>query len=131
MSDVAHLKRTLDRIPRGGLAEAFYRALFAAHPDLRTLFSTDPGAMEQKFEVTLRSIVESLDRPADMAVPLRTLGQRHDSYGVHPDHYRFAGEALREALRECLGETWTPDLERAWNDAYSRIVEQMTGKPTG
>lgn len=133
MSDARTLRASLERAPRGVLAAAFYHHLFAAHPELESLFNTDPRAMEMKFEMTLRSIIDALDRSSDMEQPLHELGARHSAYGVRKEHYAMAGKALLAALRETQPETWSVGVEDAWSEAYAWISAQMTTPltPTG
>jgi len=123
----AALKRSLEQADRAAFAERFYAHLFDLAPETQALFHGDPQAMRLKFTLTLRAIVDGLDRRNDLSIALRTLGTRHTHYGVNAEAYAAAGEALLRALRDCLGEAFTPELETEWRDAYAGIVAGMVG----
>ena len=50
---------------------------------------------------------------------------RHEGYGVKPQHYRLAGNALLWTLKRGLGNDWNDDLEEAWMAAYTTLAEAM------
>jgi len=41
--------------------------------------------------------------------------------------YPWIGEALIATLREACEDTWTPEAERAWTEAYASLVAAMLG----
>jgi hemoglobin-like flavoprotein len=53
------------------------------------------------------------------------LGRRHATYGVREEQFALAGDALIEALRETLGETFTVDVEEAWRELVELVVAVM------
>ena len=107
------------------VSAAFYRNLFADHPELRELFPDDLDAQQRKFVDELDAIVEAvtdLDRLLERTLPL---GQRHVAYGARASHYKLVGDALLAALAGELGDRWTADTEDAWMRAYRLVAETM------
>jgi len=96
----------------------FYGRLFAAHPQLRSMF---PPAMDAQRDRLLRAlvrIVEGLTSPEDLVRYLSQLGQDHRKYSVEPAMYDAVGEALIATLRAFAGPAFTQDAEQAWVQAY-------------
>ncbi|HAT15389.1 MAG TPA: flavohemoprotein, partial [Microcoleaceae bacterium UBA11344] len=47
---------------------------------------------------------------------------RHVSYGAIPKYYGPVGEALLLTFEQYLVEDWTPEVKKAWLDAYRAIT---------
>ncbi|WP_016949505.1 globin domain-containing protein [Anabaena sp. PCC 7108] len=107
-------------------AASFYDNLFQAHPEVKPLFThTDMGSQEKKLINSLVLVVENLRNPEALEPVLKALGGRHIGYGVVPKYYRPVGEALLLAFEQYLGEDWTPEVKKAWLDAYRAITTLM------
>ncbi|MBD2629335.1 pentapeptide repeat-containing protein [Trichormus variabilis] len=107
-------------------AASFYDNLFKAHPEVKPLFThTDMGSQEKKLINSLVLVVENLRNPEALEPVLKALGGRHIGYGVVPKYYRPVGEALLLAFEQYLGEDWTPEVKKAWLDAYRAITTLM------
>jgi hemoglobin-like flavoprotein len=108
------------------LTAAFYRELFAGHPEIEAMFAgVDMTAQHDKLFATLALLVANLRRPEMIAAELRSLGQRHAGYAVRPEQYPHAKTALLAALAELLGEAWDEPQRQAWCEAYDLVVELM------
>jgi hemoglobin-like flavoprotein len=105
----------------------FYGHLFAAAPELRSLFSGDLQRQAGKFLQSLKMIVGSLARTERNVPVLQRLGERHRGYGVAPHHYQIAGSTLIATLAEVLAEDFTGEVEEAWQAAYQLIASIMGG----
>jgi hemoglobin-like flavoprotein len=106
-------------------ATIFYDKLFAADPSLRTLFKGDLDEQKLKLMKMIGVAVTSLDRLDDIMPGLKSLGARHDAYGVRPKHYATVGAALLGALETGLGAAFTPDVKAAWTSAYVVLSQSM------
>ncbi|HEY8592427.1 MAG TPA: globin domain-containing protein [Sphingomicrobium sp.] len=107
---------------RAEASVVFYRRLFAVAPDMRRLFS---GDQSRKALQVLTTIVDNLDQLGLLLDSVEYLAQRHASLGVREHHYALVGQALIETLRECLGERFTRETERAWGYAYTILSGRM------
>jgi hemoglobin-like flavoprotein len=100
----------------------FYERLFQAHPETKALFTRhSPGAQHKMFAQKLAAIVDAVVEPKVLAQEAAAVRRTHGGYGVKPEMYDWVGEALIATLRESVGQHWSADAERAWNEAYATI----------
>ncbi len=113
-------------VPRRAEASAiFYRRLFALAPETRVLFKGDLVDQGRKLMQVLATIVRNLHDLGPLLDSVDYLAQRHVGYGVRDDHYAVVGQALIDTLHECLGDSFTPQTERAWGYAYTILSGRM------
>lgn len=126
---VREVRRTFDLIADQGTApvELFYERLFERAPRLRPLFHDDPARQSRKFLQSLRVVVSALHTPMKHVAVLQGLGERHEGYGVKPEHYRLVGETLLAVFGERLGEDFSPEARQAWERAFELMATIMTG----
>ena len=122
---IAIVEATVASIALDDLTADFYRRAFDAHPELTTMFTTDPAVQRGRFAEELAVIVRSIRRYDGFIATTRALGDRHRGYGVRPTHFRFMGDALMGALAAALADQWTPEVETAWRLAYNLTAEAM------
>ncbi|MDF5718276.1 MAG: pentapeptide repeat-containing protein [Rhizonema sp. NSF051] len=104
-------------------AASFYENLFDAHPEVKPLFNTtDMAKQEKKLMQALALVVENLRSPDVLGQVLSNLGARHVGYGAIAKHYRPVGEAILKTFSQYLEQDWTPEVEKAWQDAYRTIT---------
>jgi hemoglobin-like flavoprotein len=104
----------------------FYSTLFADYSQIQPLFArTSMDEQPKKLFASLVLVVENLNQPNVLTQSLKGLGTRHLKYGVLPEHYPLVGKTLLKAMQFILKEDWTPEVEKAWTDAYSAIAEIM------
>jgi len=122
---IARLRASFERVrPEGAaLAQAFYRRLFAAHPQLRLLFPTDMTRQMEKLIATLSLVVDEMHRPEVVGPNLAQLGGAHVGYGARPEHYPVVCETLVEALVE-VGQI-DAEARAEWRTALERISGAM------
>lgn len=107
-------------------ATSFYDNLFELHPEVKPLFSeTDMKKQGKKLLTSLVLVVENLRNPEALESALNALGARHVGYGVIPEYYKSVGEALLMTFEQYLGEDWTPEVKKAWLDAFTAITALM------
>ena len=107
------------------VAALFYGRLFELDPDMRILFHNDMRIQGHRFMDMLHLIIHSLDAPDRLMPELRALGQRHREYGVRGEHYATVGAALLWALRQGLGNHFTPDSEKVWVALFAFVADTM------
>ncbi|ALA16830.1 MULTISPECIES: globin family protein [Chelatococcus] len=107
-------------------AALFYERLFANDPSLRSLFGgADMKAQGQKLMAALGFVVGGLRKPATVVPTLESLAIRHLDYGVRDSHYTTVGTALIETLALSFGARFTPELRKAWTEAYDLVSTIM------
>ncbi|KAF3883818.1 MULTISPECIES: globin domain-containing protein [Nostocales] len=112
-------------------AASFYKNLFQAHPEVKPLFTkTDMKTQEKKLLNSLVLVVENLRNPEALGTVLKALGARHTGYGTIPKYYKPVGEALLLTFEQYLQQNWTPEVKKAWLDAY-RVITALMLKGAG
>ncbi len=107
-------------------AASFYENLFKAYPEVKPLFTTtDMGNQQKKLLNSLVLVVENLRNPEALGPVLNALGARHIGYGAIPKYYGPVGEALLITFEQYLKEDWTPEVKKAWLDAFTAITSLM------
>jgi hemoglobin-like flavoprotein len=103
---------------------SFYRHLFDAQPETRSLFPASLEEQQVKFSAQLGALMRSLDDFTAFTAEARELGARHADYGVLPSHYTAVREALIAALIDVLGDL-DDTTEAAWRAAFDLLAEEM------
>ena len=97
------------------IAASFHARLVEIHPGAAAHFArTERTAYHCKLAGALGQMAASLDDPGRLVGLLVSLGRRHAEHGVREEEFAVASEALLFALREALGERFTPEVEEAW-----------------
>lgn len=107
------------------LGRHFYAVLFSRAPETRGLFPVNMEVQRSRLLRALVHVVQMVDQPDDLVPFLEQLGRDHRKFGVLTEHYDAVGEALLSAIGTLAGEAWTPDVEKAWTDAYGTVSEAM------
>lgn len=126
--NAALLKESFDLIApaKDEFAEAFYHRLFEKYPATREFFkNTEFPKQSRALAATLAVVVAGVAKGDDLVPTLQTLGNRHKTYGVLPEHYPIVGEILLETFQTTLGPKWTPAYQAAWTEAYVVIARVM------
>jgi len=107
------------------ISQFFYGMLFTLAPSTRDFFPINMEIQRGRLVRALVHIVQMVDRPDDLAPFLQQLGRDHRKFGVVPRHYEAVGTALLAALKNHLGPEWTPQVERAWAEAFTIAARAM------
>lgn len=111
-------------------ARLFYGRLFEIAPEVKPLFSGVDSMEEQgrKLMKTLAIAVAGLNDLNALVPVLEKMGKDHVAYGVKAEHYPKVGEALIWALGEGLGDVFTPEVKKAWEEVYGILADTMMSK---
>ncbi|MGE0219485.1 globin domain-containing protein [Mycolicibacterium sp.] len=135
--DAAHAQIVSATLPLIGahideITSAFYRRMFAAHPELlRNLFNRGNQAQGAQQRALAASIATFATHLVDPALPhpadlLSRIGHKHASLGVTADQYPIVHEHLFAAIVEVLGaDTVTPDVAAAWDRVYWIMADAL------
>ena len=105
--------------------ELFYGRLFELDPSLRPLFKGDIKEQGAKLMKMIGIAVSGLNDLETLLPAVKSLGQRHATYGVKAEHYELVGEALLWTLEQGLGELFTEETRKAWSNTYQKLAEIM------
>ncbi|WP_186382317.1 globin domain-containing protein [Amycolatopsis rhizosphaerae] len=107
------------------VTQFFYGMLFTLAPATRDFFPINMEVQRNRMVRALVHVVQMVDQPEDLVPFLRQLGRDHRKFGVVPKHYEAIGTALLAAMKTQLGPDWTPEVERAWAEAFTIVARQM------
>ena len=126
--DVTLLRQSFDlvteRMP--DLTTRFYEILFERYPQTARMFPAERRARQRgMLKLAIIAVLDHLEDSKWLVTTLQGLGAGHVRYGVTDEMYEWVGECLLATLSEAAGKDWTPELERAWTDAYLAIAGLM------
>jgi len=106
-------------------ADIFYTKLFEYAPEVKPLFKGDIKEQGKMLMATLRVAVKGLDDLDSLVPILHRIAEKHVDYGVKAEHFSPVGNALLFALKQGLGNDFTPELRQAWVDTFRLIATTM------
>jgi nitric oxide dioxygenase len=106
-------------------AAIFYKKLFEYDPSLRSYFKSDMKEQGRKLMGILKIAVGSLTNLEKLVPALHGLADRHVEYGIKPEDFTPVGNALLYALKQGLGDEFTPEVRQAWIDVYRLVANTM------
>jgi len=107
------------------LAKYFYAHLFTHNPGVRAHFPAEMAEQRDRLFAALTQLVLRLESPEQLTDYLRALGRDHRKFQAAPEHYPAVGASLIAAVRHFSGHYWTPEIEKAWTEAYTVISQAM------
>jgi class 3 adenylate cyclase/hemoglobin-like flavoprotein len=107
-------------------AADFYGHLFAQHPEIEPLFArVEMATMRLMLMRMIGVTVRGLHNLPQVLPGLRDLGMRHAGYGIRPEHFDYAEEALLHALALHLGDAFGADVRQGWRDVFDLLRRAM------
>jgi hemoglobin-like flavoprotein len=108
------------------LTHRFYEILFERYPETRNMFpASRRSRQEGMLTEALVAVMDHLEDAPWLTSTLHGLGAKHVDYGVTDEMYGWVGDALLRTLAEAAGDAWSPELEKAWADAFGAIAGLM------
>ena len=110
----------------GDVANYFYKTLWEDYPQAKALFADAKMDKQKKALIgSLVFIVDNVDNPDKLVPYLKSMGERHVSYGTKEEHYGWVGSSLLKTFAYFFGDNWTAELEEQWTLAYNFIANTM------
>jgi ferredoxin-NADP reductase/hemoglobin-like flavoprotein len=115
------------------ITAVFYQRMFAAHPQLLSLFNQGNQANGEQRRALAGSVVayavHLIDpRAPDFGPVLARIAHKHVSLGVRPEQYPIVGRHLMAAVGEVLGDAVTPEVAAAWDEVYWLFAVQLVAE---
>lgn len=110
------------------LTPRFYEILFARHPEVRPMFSSDIRPQARMLREAILAVLDHLDAPdgdAWLTATLGSLGARHAGWGVTAAMYDAVAACMIDAMEELGGAAWTPAMTAAWTEALATVAGLM------
>ena len=130
---IALVKATVPALAAHGQAitRTMYRRLFVRE-DIRALFNQanqgDGGAQVNALATAILAYAQNIENLGALTPVVERIAHKHVGYHILPEHYPFVAEALLGAIAEVLGEAATPDIIKAWGEAYWFLAEILKGR---
>jgi nitric oxide dioxygenase len=112
------------------LTTHFYNRMFTHNPELKHVFNMgnqQNGKQQTALAMAVLAYAEHIENPAVLMPVLDSIGHKHTSLNIRPEHYIIVGKHLLAAISEVLGDAATPELIDAWTAAYQQLAAIMTG----
>ena len=119
------------------VGDLLFQNIFEAAPSTLQMFSF--GALKNyrstekykdhtvKVASTLSTAVENLQNLGELAPILKNLGADHVPRGIKKEHYPVVMGAVIKTLKDGLGASFTPDVEKSWLVVLNIVQETMIG----
>jgi nitric oxide dioxygenase len=110
------------------ITTTFYRNMFAAHPELTSLFNMGnqaAGVQQQSLASAVFAYAANIGNAAALGPVVKRIVHKHVSVGIRADHYPIVGYHLLGAIKEVLGDAATPPLLAAWAEAYTSLADLL------
>lgn len=115
------------------LTSHFYQRMFAHNPELKNVFNMgnqQKGKQQLSLALAVLAYAENIDNPAVLMPRVDSIGQKHTSLDIRPEHYIIVGKHLIASISEVLGEAATAEILDAWETAYNQLAAIMSGHET-
>ena len=104
----------------------FYNELFTQHPEVKGLFeNTTSASQANKLAAAIKLLADNLYNEDALNTTLTIMGERHQGYGVLPDHYPIVAELLVASFKKIIGRSWTKAVSAAWTELLVAAAEIM------
>ncbi|WP_151734181.1 NO-inducible flavohemoprotein [Paenibacillus tengchongensis] len=112
------------------ITTVFYRNMLAAHPELLNVFN-HANQVQGRQQAALANAVYAaavhIDNLENILPAVVQIAHKHVSLGIKPEQYPIVGEFLLKAIKEVLGDAATPEILKAWEEAYGVIADAFIG----
>ncbi len=128
----ALIKATIPILEEQGvlLTTHFYNRMFTYNPELKNMFNMGNqrnGKQQTALAMAVLAYADHIDNPSVLHPVINSIGHKHTSLDVRPEHYHIVGTHLVASIAEVLGNDATPEVIDAWTVAYDQLAALMSG----
>lgn len=112
------------------LTSHFYQRMFTHNPELKHIFNMGNqknNKQQQALAMAVLAYAEHIENPSVLLPVIDSIGHKHTSLDIRPEHYAIVGRHLIASIAEVLGDAATPQLLEAWTAAYKQLAGLMSG----
>ncbi|KAK0734188.1 globin-like protein [Lasiosphaeria miniovina] len=113
------------------IASIFYKNMLRAHPELNNYFNgvnLKNGRQPRALTAVILGFAANINNLAEQIPKFERMCNKHCSLSIRPEHYEIVGEYLIRAYAEVLGPAMTPEVQVAWERAYSMLAKMLIGR---
>ena len=131
-STIEIVKATAPAVKEHGpeITQRMYEIAFQARPDLRRFFANtwmvnpEEGRKQaQRLAGAVYAYASHIDELEKLAGPVEHIAQVHVKARIVPEMYPAIGECLLAAMKDVLGNAATPEVLKAWEEAYGALAD--------
>ena len=107
------------------LAGRFLDILVSRHPEARAVITRTPReVLERMLTSGLAEVIAHLEDRSWLEMRVAARDRRlRQLHGVSYELYGWAGECMLAVLAEASGRAWSPDIGRAWAEAFGSVMD--------
>ncbi|PAF49367.1 bacitracin resistance protein BacA [Helicobacter sp. 13S00401-1] len=126
------IKSTVPAIKQNGetLTREFYRDMFERYPEVKPMFSTEKqksGHQPKALANAILAAAQNIDNLEKILPTVEKIGKVHVNVNVKPEHYPIVGECLLKAIKTVMKDDATPEVLKAWEEAYTELAKIFIG----
>lgn len=127
---IATVKATVPVLKEHAVAitSAMYDIMFEKHPELKELFKDAPQDQPKILAAAVQAYAMNIDNLGALTSAVEGMAKAHVRSQVKPEHYPIVGESILAALSKVLGDAATPDILKAWGEAYFFLADLLIAK---
>ena len=127
---ISLVKTTVPLLENAGteVTNYFYSRMFRAHPELKNIFNMSnqiSGAQQFALFSAVAAYAKHIDNLGELSALIERVSHKHASMYIKPEHYPIVGEHLIGTLKELLPNEFTPEIEKAWIEAYQFLADVL------
>ena len=112
------------------ITTVMYENLFSKYPDSKELFKNATEDQYIKLANMVYAYAANIDKLENLQKGINKVAKIHVETNILPEHYAWVGDSLLIAIKTVLGETATPEVMNAWEEAYTFLAEVFIAKET-
>ncbi|MGV6809462.1 MAG: globin domain-containing protein [bacterium] len=127
---IATVKATVPVLKEHAVAitSAMYDIMFEKHPELKPLFKDAPKDQPKILAAAVQAYAMNIDNLGALTGAVEGMAKAHVRSSVKPEHYPIVGESVLAALSKVLGDAATPEILKAWGEAYFFLADLLIAK---
>lgn len=110
------------------ITEAMYDILFEKYPETKDMFSEAPKDQPKILAAAVSAYAMNIDNLEVLTDAVGGMAKAHVNSNVKPEHYPIVGECILAALTKVLGDAATPEILKAWGEAYFFLADILIAK---
>lgn len=124
-STIETVKATIPVLQEHGLAitTRMYERLFENYPETEKLFSQAPEQQPKILAAAIAAYATNIDNLDALTEAVSRMASAHVRSKVRPEHYPMVGESVLGAMQDVLGDAATPEILKAWKEAYFFLAD--------
>ena len=108
--------------------------MFTHNPELKNIFNMgnqQNNKQQTALAMAVLAYAEHIEDPSVLLPVVDSIGHKHTSLDIRPEHYSIVGNHLIASIKEVLGDAASEELLEAWTVAYNQLAGLMSGHEHG